>query len=263
MLRTLTELHGYRIEASDGVVGKLVGAFFDDDRWTIRYLVVDTGTWLHPSEVLLSPRIVVGRDAQARRFAARLTRAEVEHSPPIDVHKPVSRQHPRQSRDSADWPAYWEGRGLYGRSFDPAAPRAAPREAADAAAGDPHLRSTREMVGYQLHTLDATLGHVEDFVIDDQTWAIRYLAVATSNWLPGHHVLIAPQWIGEVSWPARLVDLKVSRDVIKHSPRWTKGEPITQTYEDDLLDYYTRRAAWSVNPRSTDTEPLVPRPPQS
>jgi hypothetical protein len=118
------------------------------------------------------------------------------------------------------------------------------------------------VIGYRLHALDDTLGHVEDLVIDDETWAIRYLAVDTSNWWIGGHVLISPRWIRAVRWPERLVDLAVTRDVIKHSPTWTPSYPITQGYEDRLLDYYRLRQAWSADGRSNEAspEPRRPRP---
>jgi hypothetical protein len=127
--------------------------------------------------------------------------------------------------------------------------------------GDPHLRSSREVIGYHLHAIDDTLGHVEDFVIDDETWSVRYLAVDTSNWWFGGHVLISPRWIRAVRWPERLVDLAVTRDVIKRSPTWTPTYPITQDYEDKLLEYYHDRQAWSVDRRSNEA-PLVPNAPR-
>jgi len=65
---------------------------------------------------------------------------------------------------------------------------------------DPHLRSTRQVTGYHIHATDGELGHVEDFIVDDENWAVRFLVVDTRNWLPGKKVLLSPQWIERVEW---------------------------------------------------------------
>ncbi len=46
MLRSMKDLHGFAIHASDGDIGRVADCLFDDDRWAVRYLVVDTGGWL-------------------------------------------------------------------------------------------------------------------------------------------------------------------------------------------------------------------------
>ncbi len=252
MVRPLKELHGFQIEATDGILGRVAGAYFDDDRWTVRYLVVKTGSWLDAREVLISPTVLGAANGQTRTLAARLSKKQVEDSPPIDLERPVSRQQEAEVGDHYGWPAYWE-RGLW-ESHVPAIMAAMQANGNEPAPpdgdGDPQLRRTREMIGYHLHAIDGTLGHVEDFIIDDETWTVRYLAVVTSSWWFGGHVLISPRWIRAVRWPERVVDLAVTRDVIKHSPAWKPGYPITQDYEDNLVDYYRHRQAWSVVDRT-------------
>lgn len=263
MLRTLKELRGFQIEAKDGIIGHVNGAYFDDDQWSVRYLVVNTGSWLDAREVLISPTALGATDGETRTLAARLTKKQVEDSPSIDLDKPVSRQHEAAVSDHYGWPAYWS-MGLWESRIPSmiAATQARTDEPTSSRRDDdPHLRSGREVIGYHLHTTDDTLGHVEDLVIDDETWTIRYLAVDTSNWWLGGHVLISPRWIRAVRWPERLVEIAATRDVIKHSPTWNPTYPITQDYEDKLLDYYRLRQAWSVDRRSNEA-PLEPRQPR-
>ena len=256
MLRALKELRGFHIEATDGAIGRVVGVYFDDARWTVRYLVVDTGTWLDAREVLISPTVLGVADGQTRTLAARLTKQQVEDSPSIDLEKPVSRQQESAVNAYYGWPAHqmglWESR-VPSMMMQPMPAPASPSDED----GDPHLRSSREVIGYHLHAIDDTLGHVEDLILDEDAWTVRYLAVDTANWWFGGHVLVSPRWIRAVRWPERMVDLAVTRDVIKHSPAWSPGYPITQTYEDDLLEYYRQRQAWSVDDRSNDA-PLEP-----
>ena len=264
MLHTLNKLRGFQIDATDGIIGRIAGVYFDDVQWAVRYLVVNTGSWLDAREVLISPTALGATDGQTRTLAARLTKKQVEGSPSIDLDRPVSRQQEAAVSDHYGWPEYWN-MGLWENRI-PATMAAMQAHANEPAPpredSDPHLRSSREVIGYHLHAIDDTLGHVEDVVIDDETWTIRYLAVDTSNWWLGGHVLISPRWIRAVRWLERMVDLAVTRDVIKHSPTWTPSYPITQDYEDKLLDYYHHRQAWSVDRRSNET-PLVPNPTRS
>ncbi len=65
---------------------------------------------------------------------------------------------------------------------------------------DSHLQSTHDVTGYHTEAINGRIGHVEDFIMDDETWAIRYLVVDTRNWWPGKRVLLAPSWILEVEW---------------------------------------------------------------
>jgi hypothetical protein len=261
MLRPLNELRGAQIAATDGVIGHVVGAYFDDARWTVRYLVVNTGTWLDAREVLISPTSLDATASRPGTLAARLTRKQVEDSPSIDLAKPVSRQEEDQITQHYGWPGYW-GMGLW-ESRVPgamAALEASERSPAPPRQdGDPHLRSSREVIGYHLHATDGALGHVEDLIIDDAAWAISYLAVDTANWWFGGHVLISPQWIRAVRWPERLVDVAVTRDVIKHGPTWKPSDPISREYEGRVLDYYRVHQVWPADRSSSD----APRAPSS
>jgi len=81
--------------------------------------------------------------------------------------------------------------------------------------GDSHLRSIKAGTGYHIQATDGEIGHVENMLLDDHTWAIRYLVVDTSNWWGGHHVLVAPQWIQRVSWAEATVSVDVTRQAAK------------------------------------------------
>jgi hypothetical protein len=151
------------------------------------------------------------------------------------------------------YPYYWGGPYLWGRASYPAGltvrkEAVTQAEALQARAGkesaDSHLRSTNEVKGYHIEAADAEIGHVEDFIIDDETWAIRYLEVDTRNWWPGKKVLVSPQWIEQVSWPVSKVFVHLSRETIKNGPEYFESMPITREYENRLYSYYGRPAYW-------------------
>ena len=212
----------------------------------LRYLVVDTGGWLSGRQVLISPLAVRETDWGAGRVSLDWTRAQIERAPSIDTDKPVSRQHEAAYFDYYGWPYYWPGPYAWGMFPVPAALAVAPRVGGDRPSeqeeqeGDPHLRRSKEVIGYHIQARDDDIGHVEDFIIDDESWQIRYMVVDTSNWWFGKKVLIAPQWIDQVSWPERKVLVGLPKAQIEHAPEWDGVSPIGRDYEERLHDAYGR-----------------------
>jgi hypothetical protein len=96
MFRNASTLDGSIINATDGEIGHVEDAYFHDEAWTIRYLVVDTGTWLIGRKVLISPNSVTQPLGASRIIDVSLTREQVRNSPDIDTHRPVLRQHERE-----------------------------------------------------------------------------------------------------------------------------------------------------------------------
>ncbi len=254
MLRSLKDLQGYSIHARDGDLGSVDQFFFDDERWTVRYLVVDTGGWLPGRLVLISPIAVERADWDRRHINLSITKAQVEHSPGIDADQPVSRQFEADYYAYYGWPYYWAGGAAWGAYAYPgllAAPPPAQQPATEAEAdqdqqdrGDPHLRASKEVIGYHIRATDDAIGHVEDFVVDDGSWDLRYLVVDTSNWWFGKKVLVAPPWVTQVSWEEREVMLDLSAEQIKNGPEWDPTAPINRAYEERLYDAYGRPAYW-------------------
>ena len=110
--------------------------------------------------------------------------------------------------------------------------------------GDAHLRSDEEVRGYHVQGSDEAIGHIEDFIVDDETWQVRYLVVNTRNWWFGKHVLVAPQWASRISWEENKVYIDLSRQTIKDSPEWNPSSAINREYDRRLHDHYGRSAYW-------------------
>jgi hypothetical protein len=245
MLNTAKALKGYKLDSLDGEIGRTKEFYFDDRYWVVRYLVADTGTWLTSRKVLVSPYALSTVNAADHDIAVNLTRKQIEDSPSLDSDRPVSRQFEDDYYGYYGWPSYWGGPYMWG-SY-PYMMRDRERWADiihDAEGWDPHLRSTHDVTGHRIEARDGEIGHVEDFVIDDDTWAIRYLCVSTRNWWPGKKVLISPQWIDRVSWSESTVVLNLTRDAIKQSPEYTEKSLLTRDYETGLYGHYNRQGYW-------------------
>jgi hypothetical protein len=251
MFRNATHLKGFAIHATDGELGTVDDLYFDDASRAIRYLAADAGGWLGDKQVLISPISVIHADWQAKRLDVALTKKQVEGSPNIDTHRPISRQHEFAYLDYYGYQDYWSGPNLWGPEYYPvglAVPRAASKVAiADRILtnmADSHLHSIDAVTGYHIEATDGELGHVAGFVVDDEAWAIRYVEVATQNWWPGKKVLVSPSWIERVSWADSKVYVGLSQESIRSGPEYSESKPVTRAYENQLYLHYGRPPYW-------------------
>jgi sporulation protein YlmC with PRC-barrel domain len=246
MFITATTLKGYKLEGLDGSMGKAREFYFDDRHWTVRYLVADTGSWLTGKQVLISPYALVGVMLAKEQIVVNLTKKQIQESPFLDTDKPVSRQYEEEYYRYYGWPNYWSGTDVWGAFPNIMRDRDQWSSSLDGKWGwDPHLRSTHEVTGYDIQATDGEIGHVEDFVIDDETWVIRYIVVTTHYWLPGKRFLISPKWIESVNWEESKVTINLSREDIEHSPEYTKESLMTRSYEVGLHKHYDHPGYWS------------------
>jgi hypothetical protein len=261
MLTGVSHLKGFAIHASDGEIGHLEEFYFDDETWAIRYLIVNTGNWLSGRLVLISPAFLRQTDWDTRLLYLALTREKIKHSPDIDTHKPVSRQHEAEYLDYYGSSYYWGGFYPWGAEpppsplLHPPLTAAEKRKVAQREVEDSHLRSTAAVTGYRIEAADGDIGHVKDFIVSPDTWNIRYLEVDTHNWLPGRKVLVSPDWIVNVSWSDSKMETHLSREMIKSAPEYNDSIPITRDYENQIHVHYGRRPYWV-----RETESTLPMP---
>ena len=178
MLHRERRLKGALVRGTDGDLGVLERLYFDDEQWTIRHLVVGRDKSLNGGSVLISPTSIQP-DWNVAMLVANLSVNEVRDSAAI--------------APDADLPAATE-------------PNAA------------HVRRTDQIIGLHLHATDGEIGHVDDLLIDEDTWRIRYLVVDTSNWIGGKWVAIVPSVLRSIDWAAGTLEVAITRDAVKNSP---------------------------------------------
>jgi hypothetical protein len=265
VLRSMQELEGFAIHATDGAIGHVSDFYFDDKTWVVRYLVVETGSWLLSRKVLISPVALGHPDWTGRVLPVSITKEQVKHSPDIDTDKPVSRQHEMQYLGYYGYPYYWAGDGLWGQGAYPGMmllglgtggadaeyrhtraedSRAATESELDQN-GDPHLRSYKALMGYHIEATDGGMGQLQGLLLDEQSWAIRYLIVDTSSWWLGHRVLIAPQWIQDITWPDAIVAINMTQQAVKDAPPYDPKVPLDRDAEACLYRHHGRAGYWA------------------
>ncbi|MEO6992090.1 MAG: PRC-barrel domain-containing protein [Lacunisphaera sp.] len=220
MIKNIKDIYGTKLAALDGEIGEVKDFYFDDVTWAIRYLVVDTGTWLSSRLVLLSPHLLGKLDDYGKILHVKLHKKQIESSPSTETHKPVSRQDEIDYYRYYGLPAYWNGDALWGVGGYPSVlPRAkdALEAAQDHKGDDPHLRSTKGVTGYAIHATDGEIGVVSGFTVDDRSWAMGEMAVQTGHWYSGREILIATSMIGRIDYEASEVHVNVSKSAIERT----------------------------------------------
>jgi uncharacterized protein YrrD len=250
MLWNASALRGFTIEATDGTIGTVSDLLFDDHTWTTRWLVVETGGWLSRRKVLL-PLSALGKpDEATRQFSVHLTRQQVKDSPDVNTDLPVSRHKEAHVYNYYDWNPYWTS-GFASMSNAIATPFVLPitredlsprdqDEGTDAVQddGDPHLRSALAVIGGHIAAIDGEIGHVEDFLIDDETWHLSFMTVDTKNWLPGQRVLLPVRLIREIDWFSGIIDIAIDRATVKGSPPYDPQMTSDGPYNDRSHQYF-------------------------
>lgn len=248
-LRSLKTLNDATLNATDGLIGRVESVLFDDWNWTVRYLLVDTGTWLSGRLVLIAPEMVDKAITDTGTIDVRLTRQQIEDSPPVETDAPVSMQTLVATHDHYGWSEYWAGWPGFGMPMVAPIPVVVDQRPDDAPLdeegdSDPHLHSTRDVIGYRIHARDDEVGHVDDLIADTDDWTVRYLIVDTRNWLPGRKVILSPRWVNGFSYSRQKAYVDLGRSEIEKSPEFDPSTPVNREYEERLFDYYGRPAYW-------------------
>jgi uncharacterized protein YrrD len=263
MLDTAKHLEHYAILASDGVIGHVRDVYFDDDAWVVRYLVVDTGGWLPGRKVLISPMSVTAVNVEDRVLTVSVTREQVKGSPGIDTDKPISRQHEHALLGYYGYPYYWGAGGLWGAGSFPSLLTDVSEQGVSLSAhrsdiarvleigeagfdpeADVHLRSCSAVTGYRIEASDGHMGKVKDFIVEESTWAIRYLVVNTAEWWTGPDVLVAVRWIDSVRWMDDAVTVSLTRAAVKNSPNYDEERLLDREQEMALFQHHGKTGYW-------------------
>lgn len=222
MYYSAQKMLGFSLHAMDGTLGKVVDYYFEDQSWFLRYVVVELGV-LRSRQVLVAAPLLGPIDPEFRTIDVHLTMAQVEESPELSSDETLMVRHEEALFAHYGWPSYWNG-----YSFDEqygAANTWLPHPAElglDSNQVDPHVRSMLELVGYKLEAQDGTAGRIDDLVLDDEVWAVRYLVTRTQGWLSGRKVLVLPDWVetihreeGEVLVDHNTDDVRNSQELLE------------------------------------------------
>jgi uncharacterized protein YrrD len=219
------QLYGTKLDAQDGHIGSVHDLYFDNQAWTVRYLIIDTGKWLPGRKVLIVPSVILQPWHGEAALPVKLTKNQIRSSPDIDTVQPISRKAEHLLHNHYGWIPYW---GVPGIPVPPPPPplaassmeehRDASKEAESLS--EQYLRSMKEVMGYRVRATDSEIGHIEDFVLDDDCSRILFLTIDLEEWILGKQVLLSPRVVSKINWATSRVQVEVSRRVIEASQEY-------------------------------------------
>ena len=247
MKRSLSYLTGYSVEALDGPKGKVKDFLFDEEGWIVRYLEADYGNLFKNRKVLIPKLFLKEPEWDRKHFPVNLTREDIKSCPDLEEKMPVSREYEKLLSKHYNIDYYWPyvypspaGTPMY---FPPR-PMRPPKKIVSEKDVDTSLRSFKEVKGYHIRAIDGKLGHIEDLIVDDEDWQIVYMIIDTSNWRPwSKKVLLAVDWLDEISYVDGEVPINLTTDVIRKAPEYNASRPIEMDFEKILYDFYDKRFA--------------------
>lgn len=239
MLHAIKDIENFKLKNKNQDLGHIKDFYIDDLSWVTRYIVVDTGSWLTGKKVLISPHSLKKPNFLDNVIYTDLTQEQIKGSPHISEKEPVSRQHEIDLRKYYGWPAYWSMTTSMQGILDDIKKEI---EAEESKEKDPHLRSIRELRGYDVQAIDGDVGIVDSFIIDDDKWVIKYIVFDARKWLHwlpgGKYFLFAPEWTKDIKWDNSKIIVNLDRDTIENGPEFTSAKDIDSQFENKLYICY-------------------------
>jgi sporulation protein YlmC with PRC-barrel domain len=235
-LRSWRDLSGYSVRALDGDVGRVRELYFDDAQWQVRHVVVDVGRWSRSRRVLVSPSAIAEILWEHRRLVLTATRDQVWAWPEASADQPVARQLESRRRSQANWAVTVAGDALTSYSEALRTPTFEPLNA-NGTPFDPHLRTSRVVVGLDLRAEGASVGRIADLVLDDASWEVLYLVVA---WHDGKRFALPTNCVRRIAPEEKAVTAGVDSTALASSPRLEPATLFTRQYEQAVRQHFAR-----------------------
>jgi hypothetical protein len=226
-MENTAELYNDRLAALDGDIGHIKDFYFDDKTWVVRYAIADTGDWLSGRQVLLSPHAFGRLDQYQKTLHINLRKAQIESSPSIETHKPVSRQFEADYHTFYGWPPYWSGQGMWEGGYPgllPLSPAEQESRRIYKHQEDKHLRSAQEVTGYRIQTVDGDLGRVTGLLVDIRSWAIPELVVDAGHWYAGKEIRIPTNKVEEIRYSDTKVVVSLTKADVEKTVEHGRAE---------------------------------------
>lgn len=254
MILSIKDLFDYKLMTADGEAGEIKDALYDERDWVLRYVVVETGGWLSGRELLIPPSVLGAPDSARREFPVSMTRDQLSNSPPREAGEDITRRHEEDLYRYYGWEPYWVPEGAMG-PLPGTVMVESPEEAAETQTAvleerhaEPRLRSIKDTLGFKVHGVDEDLGKVDNFLMDDETWDVRYVVLNTGGLFKSRRVPISVRWINNLDWENHALHLDLGKKDVHDSPDWDESLPLPRQYEVDLHSHYGRPGYWEEKP---------------
>ena len=232
MVTCFQNLQGEQLTATDGAIGNIRDFYFDDQQWTVSYLIVELSNWLSSRNVLIPAELLGNVDPQSKTVKAQVSRTQVKQSAPVALKKPVSEQRREQQNRRTK---------LYLVSIPSASKISQTAHNRMMGSADSHLRSGAELQSdYWVLGKDGDIGPIHDFVMDDQQWTVRYIMVNVGWWFSAKLVLVPPRFVDRISFNQGAVATSLPAEVALNAPPYDAVTSFSE-FEHRVADYWKQQ----------------------
>jgi sporulation protein YlmC with PRC-barrel domain len=241
MLRSCKSLEGYSLNASDGEIGHLKTIHFNDEDWSVKYLVVDIGSFWNEKKVLVLPNASYQFSWIEQNISVKLTRNQIKEALPYSSDLPVSDQHELINKlnfKSLYLIEPWSGSFLPLWFPDLKAGQALQNIVQEI--GDKDLRCAKTITGYQVVLKDKEFGKVEDFILDCNEWIIRDIVIDANHILHSNKKIIPVSKIKVFDTDNQKIELELSSHELLDYTDYNEHQAVNREYVIKFYDYYGR-----------------------
>jgi len=235
MLRLLNELKNYTILTKDGESGKVIEFLFDDTNWIIRYAVINIRKWLSGGDMLVSSQSFEQPDATSKMFQISLVKEEIKNSPSLPKDRVISREYEKELIDYYNLPEYWSAsRDEQNENNDNIEELKNKIKTTE----EFKLRGVEKFEDFIVHATDSEIGNISNFLVDDETWMIKFIVVEAGKFLKAKKILLSPEWIAKIDWEYKAFTVNINAEKINNSPEFDPNKLFQKECEEVLYDYY-------------------------
>ena len=244
MLRSVKEILGYEILSLDGRTGRVADFIFDLETWQVRYLIADLGNLLEPRKVLISAETCSRPKWESQTLPVAMTRDQIRFSP--EISRPEGRgfqkNHlPNNRLTEVSFFRIGEVPHLITIPMPTEAnARFTESRRVRMVLDQPELRTVGRVIGYEIRACSEEAGVIDDFIIDDERWMIRYLIGAIRKIFPGRRVMFAPVWVSSIDAETETVRLGLKPETLFDGPEYDPTDPVNRQIEEVIYDFHGR-----------------------
>lgn len=244
MRRSLKELLGYSIKATDGHHGDINDFLFDGNNWIINYIHADLGTIFKDKKVIIPRMFWKNPSWINQNFEVSLSIKDIENGPLIDEYLPVSKQYEKELLKHFDLQSHimrFQSQSVLQTAGNIHLENAFTKSVSEDYENKGSLRSFREVCNYSIRTKDGFKGKLNDLIIDDSNWEVKYIIIDLNGSIPwSRKVLINVNWIERISYPKKSIKINLNSDSLLNSKDFNPNELVNTKKVTKRFDYLGR-----------------------
>lgn len=102
------------------------------------------------------------------------------------------------------------------------------------------LRDLSSITGFELYAKGERVGRVQDILLDDTEWGVRFLSIDASEWLPDRKVLVSVLALRDADWEEQKFTISERKQLLAEHASLGTNDEVSRRFQTDL----NRRFKW-------------------